>query len=106
MTVKSKLFAGPMGIFLPPDLLVSFLPADVLTKVQALSAKDCRSVENFILAAVVEKITRADRLELMLDTLEQASANQVTITGTEERLENILALAAARGHTGSAEVSQ
>ncbi|BAW27545.1 hypothetical protein [Pseudomonas putida] len=98
MTVNTKLTAGPLGIF---------LPVDVLTKVQALAAADSRTVENFIAAAVVEKVTRADRLELMLDTLEQASANQVTITGTEERLESILALAAARGHThGSPEVSQ
>jgi len=98
MDTNTKLSVGPLTIF---------LPLDVLTKIQTLAAADSRSVENFIVAAAVEKATRADRLELMLDALENASAYEVTITSAEERIEDILARARERGHAhGRQEASE
>lgn len=67
------------------------LPADVLEKVEALAAADRRTIERFVEATVIEKVTGGDRHLLLI----------------EERLGRILANAAERGHThGSAEAIQ
>ena len=54
------------------------LPDGLRDRVAAAAALDSRSMNGFIVAAIVEKLDRSDRLELLMDTLEGASRKEVT----------------------------
>lgn len=49
------------------------MPDGLHGRVIAAATLDNRSMNNFVVAAIVEKLDRTERLELMLDKLEQAT---------------------------------
>lgn len=54
------------------------LPDGLRERVMAAAALDNRSMNGFIVAAIVEKLDRTHRLELLLDTLEGAARPELT----------------------------
>jgi len=54
------------------------LPDGLRERVIAAAALDSRSMNGFIVSAIIEKLERTHRLELLLDTLEGAARPEVT----------------------------
>lgn len=85
---------GPKNAVAPSriaDKFVTRLPDGVRERVEVLAKADHRSMNSFIVAAIEEKIARAQRQELLLDALERAASGKVVISSTAvENVERII----------------